>query len=113
MESFDQWFWGEESVFTRKEKSQNFLKQYGKDDNTTLRYYRYFHCLWFIANEAISLYTEGTKFDHKVKFKTDWGWWLYGAYVCVIAFAHYRHETQGKPLAADSSSPFNLWKVCT
>ena len=38
---------------------------------------------------------------------------LYGLYVIVIAYAHYRHDTQGKALGADTSSPFNLWKVCT
>jgi len=38
---------------------------------------------------------------------------LYGVYTIVIAFAHYRHETQGKALGQDTSSLFNLWKVCT
>ena len=38
---------------------------------------------------------------------------LYGLYLIVISYAHYRHDTQGKAYGADTSSPFNLWKVCT
>ena len=78
-----------------------------------LRNYRYLHCIWFVANEFISLYVDGFNFDHKAKFKTDWGWWLYGSYVIMIAYAHYKHDTQGKALGTDTSSPFHLWKVCT
>ena len=78
-----------------------------------LRNYRYLHCIWFVVNEFISLYVDGLNFDHKAKYKTDWGWWLYGSYVIMIAYAHYKHDTQGNALGADTSSPFKLWKVCT
>ena len=98
---------------TRQEKSTGFLKQLNKTDNSMLRTFRYLHCIWFVANELVSLYTDGFNYGTKYKFKTDWGWWLYGAYVITIAYAHYKHETQGKALSADTSSPFSLWKVCT
>ena len=77
MSGWDAWYWGDESVVTRKEKSQNFIKQFGSSDNTVLRYYRYLHCLWYLANEVAHY------FDHDgfpifsleiaVK-KTEWGW---------------------------------------
>ena len=56
MSGWDAYYWGDESVVTRKEKSQNFIKASGSSDNTTLRYYRYLHCLWYLANEAYSFY---------------------------------------------------------
>ena len=113
MSSWDQWFWGDESIVTREEKSTGYLKQLNKTDNSTLRYYRYLHALWFIINEAISYYEDGLNYTTKYKFKTDWGWWIYGTYVITIAYAHYRHDSQGKALGEDTSSPFNLWKICS
>ena len=77
-----------------------------------MRYFRYLHCFWFLANELISIYDFGPNLQ-KLKFKTDWGWYIYGLYTIMAAYAHFRHDGEGKPLGADSTSPFNLWKVVT
>ena len=98
---------------TREEKSTGFLKQLNKTDNSMLRNFRYLHCIVFIANELSSLLFERIRLEPRALYKTNWGWWLYGTYVITIAYAHYRHETRGKALGADTSSPFHLWKVCT
>lgn len=48
---YDSWFWGDEKLQTRAQKSTNFLKMNGSDSNTLLRLFRW-GCL------AFALYTE-------------------------------------------------------
>ena len=110
---FDAWYWGDETLVTRCEKRCNILKQSGNSDNTTLRNFRYLHCFWFLANEATSVYQDGLNIEDKWKFKTDWGWYIYGLYTIVAAYAHFKHDGAGKPPLKDSTSPFNLWKIVT
>ena len=57
--------------------------------------FRYLACLFWVANETYYYYVEGFDQGGRVLAKTDWGWQFYGFYVIIVAYAHFRHDTQG------------------
>ena len=110
---FDSWLYANESVYTRSEKSENFWKVNGQTGNTLLLAMRLLACMTWVSQELpLLLYEEGYLGDF-LKFYTNWTWYIWGVWLTCITYSHIIHEQFRIGPAAPTSSPFQLWKVCS
>ena len=115
MPTVDDWVWGDESLLTREEKRDNaFAAKNNKDDNSSIRYYRFLCCALYLAHQLYTVYLYGPLEIWSYFWLTEWGWLLYGIYIFLATFYHWRHDIRGVAQAEyDSKSPFSSWKVIT
>ena len=60
MPTVDDWLWGDESLLTREEKRDNaFAAKNNKDDNSSIRYYRFLCCALYLAHQLYTVYLYG------------------------------------------------------
>lgn len=111
---YDSWIWGDESLVTRANKRLNFIKgssSAGSDDN--LRKWRYIMLIYFCVHEVFDVIDQESTKWQILKYFTEWGWLLWGAYCLATCYAHYKYQVKGETLPADNSSPWQSWKICT
>lgn len=89
---YDSWIWGDESLVTRENKRLNFIKgssKAGSDDN--LRKWRYIMLIYFCVHEVFDFFDEESRKWQVLKYFTEWGWLLWGAYCITSSYAHYKY----------------------
>ena len=89
---FDSYSWSNESVQTRNQKRENFIKAVSGVSDSFLMYFRFVATLWWVGTQGLKMYEKPAFIYDEWFYLTFWGWYLCGAFLISSSVAHIRYQ---------------------
>ena len=99
-EIYDAWFWkgGSDSLYTRKEKQERFLKANPMCTDSMLRNWRFFSAVVCYFIEIYYWYKAEVWWKSPLVYLTGWGWYSWLSYNAIVCYAHIKFDINQIPM---------------
>ena len=110
--TYDEWLFKDRVIFTRQEKTGNHVRARSQNTQLALLIWRFFCLAYWLGSEINWWYQYREDIYWNGIYLSIWAWYTTGIFFAFVCTAHIRHDFLGEEVPRDSTSFFQLWKLC-